>query len=520
MCRESSVTAITMLAAFAALLQKAAPAPKKAASEKKDAEDDAILDGAERKQEEEALKARRKKFRALMIEAGDNSDDGNVFQCLTQVVSKCYHPDSYTSRARLLQDATAIAKAEAHTCGGEDSAAHKAAAEAVTASVNAIFGTTPMPARHATPCSLSDFAHFNPTDEMQRTRIRGPAGFAPKWFTKQTGEPVRTDTGTMVLAPSGAGKSTYMMYQVAADLPPPKTPEAPVVTFLTKLSDTLGKGQWPKHPTDAKRLAWARQKLRKGVVAVIKEELKANGYVFAAQTHLVVCIDEIGALPGVMADQATWAAVADAILESFENVVAVHVAAGGTGAETRGGVLASDLDAVKKVRLPQWSRETLRGMIKNTQERPEAMWDGVLDVLCGESHGLAAALTNARMAAAVVRYMLKEKPLLNSAWDGKRVNATFLRNRRTWLLDAAVRQYVGQNGLSRLQQAANTRPVTWAMLPWRGARRAAGHDEPSHRRRAGAGRPAAGARQPRRRMRAGGGAVRAADVQLHLEGRG
>ena len=271
----------------------------------------------------------------------------------------------------------------------------------------------------------------------------------------------RTVYGTYVLGPSGAGKTAYMEHQLAAEAAAVAGGGQSVAVISTTLGDVLEKTtEWYSQRTAASRADEVRGELPELLKSVVVNTMAK--YTPDGPTLVVLCLDEVGVLPGLMSDKAVWTDVARAVHSIGEGaaphagmIAGVHVAAGGTASEC--GVaspLASNLAHVKKVRLAPWGLDTVMRAIRDDCDKGRAL-RAVVAVLCSEPHGIVSAMTNARMAVTVLQRIADDLHFLRHAWDGTAVNACYVRKRRNWLLAAVVEAYVSMNGLRRLQEALN-----------------------------------------------------------------
>jgi len=337
----------------------------------------------------------------------------------------------------------------------ERQTARDIAVELVTTCCNKAFGRLPFfDALVQWGTTFNDVPKaFGVSNDAWHTHANVCDGLVPTslcWWTGQA----RVCAGTVVLGPSGSGKSVLIAHELAKRLeqvPAGGAEKGPVVTIMMKLAEVLG-AAWDdaeERGDVAMKLAIDAEPaaaLPDAVVAVITAQSKK--FAFKAGTRLIVGLDEIAAVRGAMDNAEMWPKIAAAVKTAFSALSGVHVAGGGTGVGC-GTPFASDPSIVCKGWMSQWSVDTLKKTIRDEDPR----WAALVDALCSEPHGVMSAVTNPRMAYSVLQGLLRDQ-VLCSAWVNGRVNMAYVRSLRPELLRQAVRNYTELNGLSRIIGAA------------------------------------------------------------------
>ena len=283
--------------------------------------------------------------------------------------------------------------------------------------------------------------------------------YDPEWYT---GLEARELLGTVVIGPSGSGKSVFIAHQLAKLLKrrtehrrrqqynSEQFPEVRIVTVMMKVSEVLAfQRDQAGIPETAAAPSAPDTVLPDAVVAVIRRLTLTSELV--PGTLLLVGLDEITAVPGAMNAAQTWLDIAVAVKDAFPALAGVHVAGGGTGVGHENEPFGSDKAIVATVRMPEWTLDMVKAAVAG---EGHPMWPAVIDALCCEPHGLLSALTNARMMSIVLRGMSEDAHFFGNAWHNGTVNTAYVRGRRSDFLRNAVQLYISRNGLGSLAAAA------------------------------------------------------------------
>jgi hypothetical protein len=205
--------------------------------------------------------------------------------------------------------------------------------------------------------------------------IQAVASMKLGWYTPKVPGTDRVTYGSMVLGPSGIGKTYLMVHQLPEQLAKacaPSQGQEPAV--LLTLCATLG-GLLPKvglDPATAKAdkvFDCIEESVKQQVPTSCDKYCKANARKNAGACRLFIhlVIDEIGVCPGLFSAEERFtrlvSTIWDAVHQRVGNkktivLLGVHVSVGGTAAESPVVRLASNLDTVKKIRLEHWSAAT------------------------------------------------------------------------------------------------------------------------------------------------------------------
>jgi hypothetical protein len=300
---------------------------------------------------------------------------------------------------------------------------------------------------------LGDFGFLRP--ELGTTcltvEIQAVVSMKLGWYHPKALGTDRAMYGSMVLGPSGIGKTYLMVHQVPKQLAKTCAPlkgQQPAV--LLTLGATLG-GLLTKSGLDLAEadtvLDFIAKRIKEQVPMCWDKYCKDNAGAHRLFVHLV--IDEIGVCPGLFSAEARFHRLAstiwDSVLERIgpDIILGVHVSVGGTAAESPEVRLASHLDTVKKIRLAPWLAKTAINLVPLC----DADRRKLLDYLAKRSALVRAVLSVPRMAVPLV------ETLRTTDFPRASGPAFWHEGAVIPLCERAIASYCSQNGIQKLQEA-------------------------------------------------------------------